>query len=173
VLYALRGMSFDLAMSGTLDETHYDRVVAMEFYSLVMPGYLFTPYLLGPVVEDILPRFFNSRLVRSTPGISQWTAERKMMCPPFDLSLHYSDLLTNFSVCLPVLLFETHYMYCIMFFLGCCNMLNYSIDHFRLLRATSEEVTLGSNISNMFSIWRTIPLCLVGIISVHWAMDAH
>mmetsp|Transcript_43428 Transcript_43428/g.68796 ORF Transcript_43428/g.68796 Transcript_43428/m.68796 type:complete len:1090 (+) Transcript_43428:80-3349(+) len=172
VLVALRGISLDMAMHGTLDQTHYDRVMAEELYALIIPGYLLTPYFIAPVVEDIIPRFMKSRLVRSTTGVSRSRAELKYMAPTYDLSWHYSDLLTNISVCLPLLFFETHQMYKIFAVLVCCNLLNYTIDHFRLLRATTDGPQLSQVMDIMFCYLWAIPLGFLGSIALHWACAA-
>lgn len=172
VMFVLQGISLNMARHGTLDQSHYDRVIASELYGLIMPGYLITPYIMNPLLGDLLPHYVHKRLIRSTTGASQGAVERKFMCPPFDLSWHYSDLLTNFSVCLPLLLFDTYYMYRIMFFLMCCTVVNYCIDHIRFLRATSQTAQLSSLVDVIFYHWWCLPLGILANITVHWVMAA-
>jgi hypothetical protein len=172
VLFALRGLSLNLAMNGTLDQSHYDRVMAKELYALIVPGYLITPYLTSPIVSDVLPRLARKTLIRSTNAVSKDTAEQKYMCEWYDLSWNYADMLTNFTVCVPLLYFQTHTVYSIMGVLVCCNLLTYSIDHFRLLRATSVTPHLTTLMDIMFSYMWAIPLGMLGIIAIHWSYMA-
>merc|ERR1719191_1338224 len=99
VVFVMRRISLNLAMHGTLDESHYDRVLAGELYALIVPGYLITPYLIGPVFEDLLPRFVYKYLVRSTTHVAGRHAENVFTSPCYDLTWHYSDILINLSVC--------------------------------------------------------------------------
>lgn len=172
VLLALRGLSLDLALHGTLDLSHYDRILAHELYTLLVPGYLITPYLFAPVLEDILPAFVKKRLIRSSRGTSKFAAEKKYERPKFDLAWHYSDLLTNVTVCLPLLMFGTHHMYAVVLCLLLCYCLTYAIDHFRLLRATTRTWQCSSKLDVAFSYWWSIPTGSIGAIALHWAIEA-
>jgi hypothetical protein len=172
VLVALRGLSWDLAMHGTLDQSHYDRVAATELFALLVPGYLLTPYILSPIVEDIVPYFMSTRLIRSTTGVPRSSAERKFTCPKYDMPWHYSDLLLNFSVCLPLLMFETHYMYTIMVVLIVCNLLCFGVDHYRLSRACTVTPMHSSSMNTAFSYLIGLPLAVMGVIAIHWLLLA-
>jgi len=171
VLLALRGLSLDLAMHGTLDLSHYDRILAHELFMLLVPGYLITPYLVAPMLEDIMPAWSKKRLIRSTTGASRFAAEKKYERPRFDLAWHYSDLLTNITVCLPLLMFGTHHMYAIMLCLLLCYCLTYAIDHFRLLRATTRTWQCTSKLDAAFSYWWSVPTGSIGAIALHWAIE--
>lgn len=172
ILVALRGLSLDLAVHGTLDQSHYDRVLAHELFGLLVPGYLITPYLTAPLLEDIVPAFAKKRLIRSSSGMDRVFAERKYMRPSFDLSWHYSDLLTNLTVCLPLLMFGTHHIYAIVLCLLCCYCLTYVIDHFRLLRCTTRTWQCTSQLDYAFSYLWSVPIGFVGTIALHWAIEA-
>lgn len=171
VLIVMMGISANFSLYGTLDQSHYQRVLAQELYALIVPGYLITPYLFAPIFEDLVPYFISSRLVRSSwPSVRY--AERKLMCPEFDISLRYADLLTNFTICLALLMFESTSMYMIMLWLLICVLLLYGLDHYRLLRMTSVTWQLTEELSATFAYCWAVPTGLLGIIGVHWMIEA-
>ena len=57
-----------------------------------------------------------------------------------------------------MLLLETHFTYHIMFVLLFCNILNYTIDHFRLLRRTSYTAQMTNAIDDVFCQWWGFPV---------------
>merc|ERR1711862_104709 len=94
------------------------------------------------------------------------------MACEFDITWRYSDLLTNFTICISLLMFETIFMYKIMIWLLIALLLVYCIDHVRLLRFTRHGLHATEYLSKILSYWWSVPTGLLGSIGVHWIGEA-
>jgi len=139
---------------------------------LIAPGYLITPYLIAPIFEDIMPYWVNKRKIRSMPSMPTRECETKLMCCEFDIAWRYSDLLTNFTICIALFMYSTHYMWAIMAWLLIANVIVYVTDHYRLLRCTTQTFHVTDVLHTAFAYWWAIPVGFIGSISIHWAMNA-
>merc|ERR1719393_333499 len=84
-----KGTHLDEAFEG--DEVGYDKVVVRELFALIVPGYLFVPYLLEPFVEYVLPYWVYRWLVRSDARFSPREAEKALEPPEMDIVWRYAD----------------------------------------------------------------------------------
>eukprot|EP00971_Amphidinium_carterae_P338404 6475710-Amphidinium_carterae.1 len=114
VMMVLKGMATSMAVYGTLDVMHYHRILAKELFMLIVPGYLITPYIICPIFEDWLPLWMERRRIRSTEAISPARAGVRYKYKEFDITWRFSDILTNFTICIAAVMYSTHHMYLIM-----------------------------------------------------------
>jgi len=168
VMMVLKGMSKSMSVYGTLDVMHYHRILAKELFMLIVPGYIITPYLICPIFEDWLPHWMERRRIRSTQEINRARAEVRYKYKEFDITWRFSDLLTNFTICIASVMFSTHHMYLIMVCLLAYLCLVYALDQYRLVRMTSKTFIVTDTLNEVFSYWWSVPTGFLGSISVHY-----
>merc|ERR1719197_372932 len=96
-------------------------------------------------------------IVRSTADMRKSDAERALMCPDFDICWRYSDILNNFAVCLALLFFSSPNSYRIMGWLVVFFAMIFAIDHYKLLRQTSQTFYTTDTLSVTFSYLLCLP----------------
>mmetsp|Transcript_36149 Transcript_36149/g.84718 ORF Transcript_36149/g.84718 Transcript_36149/m.84718 type:complete len:1096 (-) Transcript_36149:116-3403(-) len=168
VMIVLKGMAKSMAVYGTLDVMHYHRILAKELFMLIVPGYILTPYVICPVFEDWLPAWMERRRIRSTEGLSRAAAQVRYKYKDFDVTWRYSDILTNFTICIASIMFSTHHMYLMMLFVVLYLVLVLVLDQYRLVRQTSKTFIVTESLNEVFSYWWSIPTGFLGSITVHW-----
>jgi len=171
LMVIMRGMMLEQALTG-FDSGHYDRVFARELMALIVPGYLITPYLVEPIFEHLVPPYVFRRLVGSIDGAPPRSAERKLMCPAFNATWRFADMLSNWTICLSLLMFTTPNLWKIQAWMIGCIALLFVLDHVRLLRHTQHSFWKTEELSRVFSIWWSVPTGYLGSIGIHWAIEA-
>merc|ERR1719221_1937518 len=56
--------------------------------------------------------------------------------------------------------------------LGCCILLMWVIDHYRMLRVTASTLHLTPTLSVAFSYWWAVPSGCLASVAVHWWHNA-
>mmetsp|Transcript_64380 Transcript_64380/g.121970 ORF Transcript_64380/g.121970 Transcript_64380/m.121970 type:complete len:1109 (-) Transcript_64380:50-3376(-) len=168
VLIIARSVSLDSAIIGMRLEGGYDRALARELMSLLVPGYLIMPHVMAPIFEYVIPVYANRLIVGSTPGVARGVAEQALMCPDFDINWRYVDVLTNFMVCLMMVFFATPNTWRIMVFLMLFILLIYVMDHYKLLRQTSQTFYTTDALSIAFTYCWGLPTACLAATAAWW-----
>lgn len=164
-----KGTMLDEAFEG--DNVGYDRVVVHELFALIVPGYLFVPYLIQPVVECVLPYCLYRWLVRSDSRFMQREAEKALEPPEFDLVWRYADALNNFVICFLLLLFVTPHSCAVMLWLFAFVVFVYFMDKLRLFHHSQTFYTTQI-VSIAFQFWWVIPTSVLAGVVAWWGHKA-
>jgi hypothetical protein len=148
----------------------YESVVEEEMVSLIVPGYLFTPYIMQLLFELWLPYWVYRWLVRSNKGITRHRAEAALVALNFDIVWHYADMLNNVLICTFLLPFITAesariYLYLVGFF-----VFTYVQDKARLLHFTSQFFYTSAALSEAFAICWSVPTAMMAGSVAWWGM---
>jgi hypothetical protein len=168
-LQIAKGANLDEAFYG--DEVGYDKVIVREMFAMVVPGYLFVPYLVEPVFEYILPYWIYRWLVRSDVRFSQREAEKALEPPEFEIVWHCADSLNNFVVCISLLLFVTPGSSSIMLWLFAFVVYIYFLDKFRL-ENYSQSLYTTQSLTCAFILWWAVPTGVLAGVVAWWGIKA-
>jgi len=170
-LHIAKGAQLDAAFSG--DVSGYDRVVVRELMSLIVPGYLFTPYIIEPLFSNFVPYWLNRWLVRSDKRWSRRDAEKVLEAPNFEFCWRYADMLCNFTICTMLLLFVNQSSAWLMIWLFAFIAFLYCQDKLRLLKHCSQTFDTTHWESSAFAHWWVVPTsCLAGVVA-WWGYKSH
>lgn len=165
-----KGAQMDEAFSG--DAVGYDTVVAREMYVLIVPSYLFTPYIVQPLFETLLPYWLYRWLIRSNSLVSRRQAERCMEAPEFDIVWRYADILNNFTICTLLLFFVNPTCSQVMLWLLAFVIFMYVQDKYRLLRACTQTTYTTHRLSTAFAFWWVVPTAVIATVVAWWGKKA-
>mmetsp|Transcript_108660 Transcript_108660/g.249102 ORF Transcript_108660/g.249102 Transcript_108660/m.249102 type:complete len:914 (-) Transcript_108660:27-2768(-) len=174
---------FDLALTAIIanamfhssfstDPVGYDRIVASQMFSLIVPGYLLLPHLLTPIFNHVVPYWLSYLLIRSRPGVTARQAREALQAGSMDLCWRYADILNNTTICVAMLFFISPNGYKTMAFLIVFLGMIYSIDKFLLLRTCSSMHLDSSRLAHTFSKLMSLPLSLLAGCVLFWGYRA-
>eukprot|EP00746_Dinoflagellata_sp_MGD_P023548 gnl/MRDRNA2_/MRDRNA2_155186_c0_seq1.p1 gnl/MRDRNA2_/MRDRNA2_155186_c0~~gnl/MRDRNA2_/MRDRNA2_155186_c0_seq1.p1 ORF type:complete len:929 (+),score=101.84 gnl/MRDRNA2_/MRDRNA2_155186_c0_seq1:38-2824(+) len=118
--------------------------LVLQLLGYLYPGTLLLPYLVEPVMLNIVPYYLFKWLVRSRRSIDLRSAEQLLACIDFDLC-RYGDIIVQVSVCICVLFLTSPELWRTFAYLLVSLLLIYVWDRYRLLRATSRTF-FGSDV---------------------------
>lgn len=165
-----KGAQMDEAFTG--DAVGYDTVVAREMYVLIVPSYLFTPYIVQPLFETLLPYWLYRWLIRSNSLVHRRQAERCMEAPEFDIVWRYADILNNFTICTLLLFFVNPTCSTVMMWLLAFVVFMYVQDKYRLLRACTQTSYTTHRLSTAFAFWWVVPTAVIATVVAWWGKKA-
>lgn len=169
VLQMAKGIELDDAMEGV--HSGYERVLAGEMFVLIVPGYLFLPYIIAPIFEYYLPYKLTHLIVRSRRNFATRQAERAVEQPHFDICWRYADFINNLTICILMLVFVSPNGWKVFFVMICSYTLIYAIDYFLLLRFSNRRYYSSDKLSDMFSIMLVLPLSALFGVVLWWAFQ--
>jgi hypothetical protein len=164
-----QGVQLDESFHG--DPVGYDTIMGRELFALIVPGYLFVPYILQPLVEYMLPYVVFKWLVRTDTCMHLREAEKALEPPPFDIVWRYADSLNNFLVCMALLIFLTPTTGSIMFWLVLFFVYIYALDKVGLFHRSVTSYTCSA-LSDAFALWWSIPTGMFAGIVAWWGVKA-
>lgn len=156
------------AQGGSVD---FDSIVAKQAYAMIVPGYLILPYLVAPVVENVIPYYMGVWFVRSRRA-SLRASEECLKCDEFDICWRYSDVLNNFTVCSLMLFIVSPETWKVMLCLVGFLLLIYFMDTVKLLRQSTQTFYTTSRLDNAASVWMFVPTGILAAVTVWWACRA-
>jgi len=163
------GVQLGSAFEG--DRVGYDKVFIRELFSIIHPGYLFLPYIMQFCCLVVLPYWILRRVLQSR-RLDRLRAERVLQAPDFDIVWRYADILCNFSICMLLFFTVTRSTAISMLYLCLFVVLIYAMDHWLLLRWTSQSFFNTSLLSTIFAMLWSFPTgCLAAVVG-WWGFKA-
>jgi len=169
VLQMAKGIELDDALEGL--HTGYERVLAGEMFVLIVPGYLFLPYIVAPIFERFLPHKLAQLIVRSRRNFATRQAERAIEAPHFDICWRYADFINHLTVCILMLSFVSPNGWKVFAVMICSYALIYVLDYYFLLRYSNWRDYSSDKLSDVFSVMLVLPLSALFGVVLWWAFQ--
>jgi hypothetical protein len=165
-----QGTVFQDAFSGK--STGYDTAIAQKLFSLIVPGYLFTPYFVIVFADHFLPRWLAQQLVRTHRRIPPHRAIQAVQFRAWDIVWRYADILNNTTICIVPLFFTSPYGWRVMIWLCIFFVFIYIIDRELLLKHTMPTIYDTYSLSHAFVHWWNVPTGLLAALVAFWGYKA-
>mmetsp|Transcript_151534 Transcript_151534/g.267424 ORF Transcript_151534/g.267424 Transcript_151534/m.267424 type:complete len:1069 (+) Transcript_151534:83-3289(+) len=163
-----RGATLDSAFNGT--DVHYNTLVAKYMYGLIVPGYLFTPYIGEVLFSHILPYWIGRWLVISCKEYKRRDAEKILQPQGYDIVWRYADILANFSLSIILMLWTTWETFWVMFLLFVFAVFIYGQSRLTLLKFTTQTFYTSDRLSRLVAkLWVFPTGCLAYVVG--WWCD--
>jgi hypothetical protein len=153
-------------------ETAYDTAISRSLFSLIVPGYLFLPYLFIPNVDHFAPRWLARELVRTHRAIPMHKAIEAVQCKDWDIVWRYADMLNNTTICITLLFFTSGYGWRVMLCLGAFFCMIYALDKYLLLNSTMPTMYETNSLTRAFIRWWCVPTALLAAVVAFWGYKA-
>lgn len=165
----VKGVRLDHAFEE--DVKGYDLLLATHLYELIVPGYLFLPLVLQPIMTNLLPYFLSKGIVGSR-WVPKRLAEQSLEQPEFDICWRYSDCLNNFTITLTLGALSSPYSWQVCACLVGYVVLVLIIDRLLLLRLSCMTMYTTNSLSVCFIILWVVPTGAVAALIGWWAWKA-
>jgi hypothetical protein len=154
-------------------EEGYPRVLAEQLYELIVPGYLFVPVFVVPLVERMLPYYLGVWYVRSKPRVLLRDAKGGLEHAPFDICWRYADILNNFTICTALLFLPSGNSWRVMIAFAAFCACVFVVDRYILLFCSSITPYATATLYKAFWSLFCIPSALFAVLVAFWAVHAH
>merc|ERR1719310_172655 len=162
----VKGVRLDHAFEE--DVKGYDLLLATHLYELIVPGYLFLPLVLQPVMTNLLPYFLSKGIVQSR-WVPKHMAEKSLEQPEFDICWRYSDCLNNFTITLTLGALSSPYSWQVCAWLVVYLLLVVVIDRLTLLRLSCMTLYTTDALSTCFLLLWVVPTGAVAALIGWWS----
>lgn len=153
-------------------EEGYPRVLAQQLYELIVPGYLFIPVFVVPVLERVLPYYLGVWYVRSKPRVLLRDAKEGLAHGPFDICWRYADILNNFTICTALLFLPSGNSWRVMIAFSAFCACVFVVDRYILLFCSSITPYATATLYKAFWSLFCIPSSLFAVLVAFWAVHA-
>jgi hypothetical protein len=154
-------------------EEGYPRVLSQQLYELIVPGYLFVPVFVVPVIERMFPYYLGMWYVRSKPRVLLRDAKEGLQHAPFDICWRYADILNNFTICTALLFLPSGNAWRVMIAFATFCACVFVVDRYILLFCSSITPYATATLYKAFWSLFCIPSSLFAVLVAFWAVHAH